>query len=71
MNLASIFEVVEGDSIVATDPDDDVFLRCAEVAEATYVVSGDRHLLELKAYANIPIVTVRDFLVREFPEHIS
>jgi len=71
MNLAAVFEVMEGDSIVAADPDDDVFLRCAEVADAAYVVSGDRHLLDLNTYANIPIVTVRDFLMREFPEYIS
>lgn len=68
MNMASVFEVTEGDAIVLADPDDDVFLRCARAAEASYIVSGDHHLLELDTYAGIPIVTVRDFLVREFPE---
>ena len=68
MSLASVFEVPEGEPIVLADPDDDVFLRCALAAEASYVVSGDRHLLDLHAYAGIPIATVRDFLAREFPE---
>jgi len=68
MNLASVFEVPEGDPIVAADPDDDVFLRCAVVADAAYVVSGDNHLLDVGAYADIPILTVRDFLATEFPE---
>lgn len=68
MNLASVFEVPEGDAIVLADPDDDVFLRCAQAAEASYVVSGDRHLLDLGTYAGIPILTVRDFLTQEFPE---
>jgi putative PIN family toxin of toxin-antitoxin system len=68
MGLASLFEVPEGDTIVVADPDDDVFLRCAQAAEATYVVSGDHHLLDLGTHAGIAIFTVRDFLARDFPE---
>ena len=68
MNLASVFEVPDGAPIVVADPDDDVFLRCAIVADAAYVVSGDNHLLDLDAYADVPILTVRDFLTQEFPE---
>jgi len=67
MNLASIFEVPEGPPIVAADPDDDVFLRCAVAASAACVVSGDNHLLDLGAYADIPILTVRDFLAKKLP----
>ncbi len=71
MNLASMFEVeAEGTPIVIADPDDDIFLRCAIVAGAEYVVSGDRHLLALSEYAGIPILTVRDFLAREFPDQV-
>jgi len=66
MNLASIFEVLEGDSIVIADPDDDIFLHCAVAVKAVYVVSGDHHLLDLVEYAGISILTVRDFLT-EFP----
>jgi len=68
MSLASLFDVPEGVVIVVADPDDDVFLRCAQVAEASYVVSGDHHLLDLRMHAGIPIVTVRDFLAREFAD---
>lgn len=69
MSLATIFEIQlpKGDSIVVADPDDDIFLYCAIIAKADYVVSGDNHLLDLGEYANIPIVTIRDFLAREFP----
>jgi len=72
MNLASIFEVqvTEGIPIVVADPDDDIFLRCAVVADAAYVVSGDHHLLALGEYAGIPILTIRDFLTREFPDQV-
>lgn len=68
MDLASIFEVPEGSPIVVADPDDDVFLRCAAVAGAACVVSGDNHLLDLGEYAGIPIITICDFLAKEFAE---
>jgi putative PIN family toxin of toxin-antitoxin system len=71
MALASVFEVTEGGTIVLADPDDDVFLRCALAADASYVVSGDHHLLDLGTHAGIPIVTVHDFLAQEFPEDSS
>jgi len=71
MNLASVFEVPQGQEIVLADPDDDVFLWCALAAEASYVVSGDHHLLDLDTHAGIPIVTVQDFLAREFPQQPS
>jgi uncharacterized protein len=70
MGLATVFEVPPGPPIVAADPDDDIFLRCALAAGAVYVVSGDQHLLGLKAYSGIPIVTVHDFLTSEFSDEI-
>ena len=57
--------------IVIADPDDDVFLRCAAVAGAAYVVSGDHHLLDLGAYADIPILTVREFRAQEFSDQVD
>jgi len=68
MDLALIFEVPEGGRIVLADPDDDVFLHCALVAGADYVVSGDRHLLDLGEYGRISILTVDDFLNRAYPD---
>jgi putative PIN family toxin of toxin-antitoxin system len=47
-------QVVIGPSV---DPDDDVFLECALAGSADYIVSGDRHLLELGTFHGIPIVT--------------
>ncbi len=51
-------------SVVKDDPDDDKILACAVEGGADYVVSGDPHLLRLRAYESIPIVTARDFLTR-------
>jgi putative PIN family toxin of toxin-antitoxin system len=68
MNLATIFEVPASDPIVLADPEDDVFLWCAEAADVAYVVSGDHHLLDLRSHAGIHTITVHDFLTREFPD---
>lgn len=47
---------------VSDDPDDNHILACALTGKANLVVSGDRHLLRLKAYDGIPIVRPMDFL---------
>ena len=72
VSLASVWDVpdFDGDPIVKADPDDDIFLRCAISVRADYVVSGDGHLLDLECYAEIQVVTVRAFFVREFPRLI-
>ncbi len=49
-------------SVVAADPSDDKYLECAVAGEADYIVSGDAHLLALRQYAGIPILSPRTFL---------
>ena len=44
------------------DKDDDMYLECAIAANADYIVSGDKHLRELKAYKNIKIVNASEYL---------
>ena len=58
-DYASIVEFVEPAAISPTsvDPDDDAILGCALAAGADVIVSGDRHLLNLKHYRGIDIVT--------------
>jgi putative PIN family toxin of toxin-antitoxin system len=46
---------IEIDAIKA-DPDDNKILECAVASGASYIVSGDRHLLELKEYGTIKII---------------
>lgn len=45
------------EAIVAADPDDDHVLACAIAARAELVVSGDRHLIDLKTHRGIRILT--------------
>ena len=47
---------------VENDPSDNMFLACAKEGEADFIVSGDAHLLELKSFEGIPIMTARGFI---------
>ncbi|MEK7727370.1 MAG: putative toxin-antitoxin system toxin component, PIN family [candidate division KSB1 bacterium] len=48
--------------IVHADPDDDIIVACALEAAADYIVSRDHHLLDLKHYHSIQIVSPKAFL---------
>jgi predicted nucleic acid-binding protein len=47
---------------VKADPTDDIILRTAYDGKADYIVSGDEHLLALKEFKGIKIVTVSEML---------
>lgn len=49
---------------VSVDPDDDAVLACAIAAQADAIVTGDDHLLRLKVYQGIPILTATELLAR-------
>jgi len=49
------------EKIVEKDSKDDKFVNCALSANAN-VISGDKHLLELKSYKNIKILNAKEFL---------
>jgi putative PIN family toxin of toxin-antitoxin system len=48
--------------IIQDDPTDNIFLNLAVDGKAELLVSGDRHLLDLKVFHGLPIVRVRSFL---------
>jgi putative PIN family toxin of toxin-antitoxin system len=60
--FADINEDSEHVKGVAEDPADDMFLSAALSGHALYIVTGDRHLLELKQHQGVKIVTPREFL---------
>jgi uncharacterized protein len=47
---------------IIADPYDNMVLECAVTADAEYVVSGDTHLLRLKEFESIRILTPAQFL---------
>jgi putative PIN family toxin of toxin-antitoxin system len=74
--IASVFEDI-GKSAEMTlpemvltgcaDPDDNRILEAAVEGCADCIVSGDKHLLRMKTFRGIEILTVSDFLLRIGP----
>lgn len=50
------------EKVVRADPDDDKFIACAKQGNATYIISGDPHLTNLKKYEGIRILKPAEFL---------
>lgn len=48
--------------VIREDQEDNRILDCALQAKADFIVSGDKHLLKLKKFRNIEILTPREFL---------
>lgn len=48
--------------VIREDPEDDIVLACAQAAGAKAIVTGDSHLLRLKEFRAIPILTPRRFI---------
>jgi putative PIN family toxin of toxin-antitoxin system len=64
-SLQSVAELVEGRRsvrVVASDPDDDKYFVAAVEGDADVVVSGDKHVLEVKEFERIRVLTPRAFL---------
>lgn len=48
--------------IIKDDPADNKFLECAVDSKADYIISGDNHLLKLKEFKGIKIITPAEFV---------
>ena len=62
MNAAVISIPTEIVEAIKDDPTDNRVLECAVSGKAEVIVSGDKHLLKLKKFRDIPILTPREFL---------
>lgn len=62
LDLVSLVSPNTNVKIITADSDDNKFLACALAARASFIVSGDRHQLDLGEFKNIPILTSREFL---------
>ena len=60
--LATIVEPAKIEPAIIDDPDDDNVLACAVASRCEAIVSGDRHLLRLKQYDEIRILTSAELL---------
>ncbi len=48
--------------VIKEDSADDKVLECALAADADFIVSGDKHLLKLREFRGIPIITTKQAL---------
>ena len=60
--LADVVSGVPDVRVVESDPDDDAYVAAALDGRADFIVSGDRHLVELEEVQGVRIVTPRQFL---------
>jgi len=49
-------------NIVKVDPDDNKFLECAVALDSKIIISGDKHLKDIKKYFDIIIMSPREFV---------
>ena len=47
---------------ICSDPDDNKFIECAVEGKADYIVTGDHHLLEIKKFQKIAVVSPSEFI---------
>ncbi|WDN88463.1 hypothetical protein BuS5_01431 [Desulfosarcina sp. BuS5] len=43
--------------LIKDDPDDNIILECALAADVEYIITGDSHLLTLKSFEKIQIIS--------------
>lgn len=60
--ICDLIETKTKINIIEDDPKDNIVLECAYDGKAEYIVSGDPHLLKLKEFKGIKIITPKNFL---------
>lgn len=61
-NNSMLVEPLKMIKLVKDDPDDDKFVETALEGNADFIVTQDKHLLKLKDYQGIKIITPEEFL---------
>lgn len=62
MQISVIVNPQESINVIKEDPEDNKFIEAALAGKADIIVSQDHHLLKLKNYGKIKIVTPEEFL---------
>ena len=60
--LAEEVKITRKINVIKADPDDNLVLEAAVASGARFVITGDKHLLELREYKGIQILLSRKFL---------
>lgn len=62
-SAASMVETHHDINVITDDPSDNALLEAAGEHNAIYIISGDQHLLKLKKFQEIKILTPAEFLL--------
>ncbi len=62
METSIIIDTKTKIAAIMGDPDDNRILECAVDGNADYIISGDKHLLELEEYEGVQILSAKPFL---------
>jgi len=62
ISFSTIIEPSEKLDVITEDPDDNIILECAVEGNVDFIISQDKHLLNLKEFRGIKIITPSDFL---------
>ena len=62
LEIAKVVKTSDKIKIIKEDPDDNIIIESAFENNAQFIISGDAHLLKLKKYSNVKIVTPAKFL---------
>jgi len=63
-SIATIIEPTEKISLIKEDPDDNKILECAKAGKADFIITKDNHLLKLKEFDGIRIISPEEFMNR-------
>lgn len=64
LELAQYVTPAQPLDVVKFDPDDNRIVECAVSAGSQVIVTGDKHLLQLRHYGSIEILRLSDFFAR-------
>ena len=61
IEAANIVEPETAVNLISPDPSDNRVLECAIAANCEYIISGDKHLLKIRDFENIEILSPEEF----------
>ena len=59
--MATLVHPSEKINVITDDPDDNAVLECALERKVKYIITNDKHLLKLKEFREIKIITPSEF----------
>jgi putative PIN family toxin of toxin-antitoxin system len=58
-----LIDPVEKLNVLTYSPDDNKILECAVACKADFIITGDNHLLKLREFRKIKIISPKEFLM--------